>query len=317
MAAPTRLDDLRLLDLLADGAWHTGEQLAAAFDVSRAAISKRLGNLKAAGWQLVTNKQQGYRIAGGLDLLDASTLNAALPDLAVTVLAQVDSTNAAVMSQAYDGPRVVLAEHQTAGRGRRGRAWRATPGQHLTLTIDWRFERLAAPAIGLSPAVAVAVAQGLELPVVRIKWPNDLVVPDDNALHKLGGVLIEASGEASGPLRVVVGIGVNVADVPMADIDQPWTSLRGQGVQATRTELAARVVRAVLGALQQFEHHGLQATAEQFAALDCLAGQAITVAGSATLEATAVGLAADGGLRIATATGVQVIYSGDVSVRLR
>lgn len=317
MAAPARLDDLRLLELLADGAWHTGEQLAAVFDVSRAAISKRLGGLKAAGWQLATSKQRGYRIDGGLDLLDAGALDAALPDLAVTVLAQVDSTNAAVMAQAFDGPQVVLAEHQTAGRGRRGRSWTATPGQHLTLTVDWRFERLAAPAIGLSPAIAVAVAQGLGLPAVRIKWPNDLVVPVGRTLHKLGGVLIEASGEASGPLRVVVGIGLNVADVPMADIDQPWSSLRGQGEQATRSELAVQVVRAVVDALQQFERHGLQATAEQFAALDALAGQSITIEGSAAIEAKAAGLAPDGGLRVATAAGEQVVYSGDVSVRLR
>ena len=317
MAAPLRLDNIALLRQLADGNWHSGEDLATVFDVTRAAISKRLGKLQAAGWPIVASRQHGYRAPDGLDLLDTHALQSALPGVAIVVHDAIDSTNAAVMAQPHVGPQVVLAEHQSAGRGRRGRNWSAPPGQHLTLTVDWRFQRLAAPATGLSPAIAVAVAQALNLPDVRIKWPNDLVVARGGALHKLGGVLIEASGEAAGPLRVIVGVGLNVADAPMPEVDQLLSSIRALGDVAPRTDIAIRVAREVIKALERFEQHGLQPAAEAFATLDVLAGQAITVEGLDVDSAIAKGLAPDGGLRIATQQREQVIYSGDVSVRLQ
>lgn len=314
MAAPARLDDLSLLAALADGSWQTGEQLAARFDVTRAAVSKRVGKLQSAGWPITSNKQHGYCAEGGLDLLDAAAISAALPSLSVSVHGQIASTNAAVVEQAWAGPQLVLAEHQTAGRGRRGRTWQAPPGQHLTLTVDWRFEQLAAPATGLSPAIAVALVQGLGLPAVQIKWPNDLVVERHGALHKLGGILIEASGEAGGPMRVIVGVGLNVAALP--SIEQATISLRGLGDTRPRSELVICTALAVVSALRGFESDGLQAFAPDYAEHDVLVRRSITIHGASKQQGTALGLAADGGLRVATSSGEQVIYGGDVSVRM-
>lgn len=317
MAAPGRLDDLALLAALADGAWHPGDALAARFAVSRAAISKRVGKLQAAGWPVEASRQAGYRVLGGLDLLDAQVLRRTLPRVAVTVLAKVDSTNAAVLAKPYTGPQLVLAEHQTAGRGRRGRNWAAPPGQHLTMTIDWRFEQLAAPATGLAPAIAVAVSQGLGLAAIGIKWPNDLVEEQAGRLLKLGGVLIEASGETGGPLRVVIGIGINVAATAVPCVEQPTTSLRALGDRRSRTAITCCVADAVLGALDAFERSGLAAFADGFAQRDVLANHDITVTGGASGVVVADGLAADGGLQVRTPQGPQTIYSGDVSVRLQ
>src|SRR5687768_16986841 len=124
----------------------------------------------------------------------------------------IDSTNAALAARsapALGCSEVLLAEFQTAGRGRRGRSWLAPPGGAVCLSLSWTFPQVPRDAGALSLAMGVCVLRALKAQGVtgaQLKWPNDILI----AARKLGGILIELRAEAAGPACAVVGIGLNV-----------------------------------------------------------------------------------------------------------
>ena len=220
---------------------------------------------------------------------------------------EIDSTNAALVRRAALDPTpvVLLADAQTAGRGRRGKAWASPPDANLYLSLAWPVRNPA----GLSLAMGVACAEALRVPRLRVKWPNDLVVGE----RKLGGLLIELAGGIA-----VIGIGLNLR-MPAAageGIDQPWIDLAALGIDISREELAARLIDAMVAALAEFDAHGFAAFAARWSALDALAGREVRVAsGDDVQHGIASGVAPDGGLRVALAGGERVFHSADVSVR--
>lgn len=306
-----------LLTTLADGDWHSGEALAAAAGVSRAAVHKRVDHLRAAGWNIDAAAGRGYQLPGGADLLDADALAANTPaDWQLTVLDSVPGTNAWLGERDYAGPHCVIAETQTAGRGRRGRAWHSPPGANLYCSLDWQFDLPPAALSALGLMVAVSLAEVIGHPDVRIKWPNDLLVDD----AKLAGTLIEARGEMSGPVRTIIGIGCNVGMTAAddADIDQAWTSLSALGVELTRTTLAIRLMQRLAEDLPTFAASGFPAFQEAFAARDALSGQSVRVVqGRKRKSGIADGVDRDGALRLRRESGVARIGFGEVSVRRR
>jgi BirA family biotin operon repressor/biotin-[acetyl-CoA-carboxylase] ligase len=170
---------------------------------------------------------------------------------------------------------------------------------------------------------AVEALHQAGFPQVRLKWPNDLVVPDvSGRLRKLGGILVEGGGEHGGPARAVIGIGLNVRmpDGVARAIDQPWCDLATLGRPAPtpdRNLIAAAVLARLLPALEEFDAAGLAPFHTRYAALDALAGRPLTVhAPTATLQGTALGLADDGALRVRLDEGGErTFHSGEVSVR--
>jgi len=211
-----------LLRQLADGDFHSGEDLAAKVGLTRARVSQVLKDAEAAGLALERVKGRGYRLLEAPDFLAADAVRARLselaqnrpgaPSLAIEIVDQIESTSSELTrrSQRRDVHGMLLAaEWQTEGRGRRGRSWTAVAGGSLTFSLGWRFEQGAGFLAGLSLAVGVAVVRALEaegFSGIALKWPNDLV----HRHHKLGGILIDLNGDALGPSVVVVGIGVNV-----------------------------------------------------------------------------------------------------------
>lgn len=320
------IDERRLLHHLGQGPC-SGQVLAAALGVSRAAIWKRIQALRSAGLEISADRRCGYALAAPLDLLDAAgirrllprAVDAALPELEVCW--SLDSTQAALLRRAADFrlPAVLLAECQSAGRGRRGRAWVSPLAAHLYLSLRWRFDLPLACLAGLSLAVGVAVVDALRalgVVGVALKWPNDVLVDG----RKLGGIVVDVSGEVGGPVSAVIGIGINVRMPPAAAaaIDQPWCDLAGLLVDKppTRNVLAAAVIAHVLQALPRFAEHGLPDIIARWPGYDALVGQSLRVDDARTVfVAKALGLAADGGLRVRTADGERVLYSGEVSVR--
>jgi BirA family biotin operon repressor/biotin-[acetyl-CoA-carboxylase] ligase len=317
-----------LLRRLADGEFHSGEVLARQLGVSRTAIWKQLAGLDELGIELESVRGRGYRIAGGLDLLDGGRVRAALAAEprslldTLEILDVVDSTNAALLREpaAIAGrARVCSAERQLAGRGRRRRAWASPFARNLYVSVAWTFGAGAVALEGLSLAVGVALAEALgdlELPAVALKWPNDLLA----ANGKLGGVLIEMNGDAAGPCRAVVGIGLNVAMPASAapSIDQPWTDLTALagGTPPPRNALLAAVLNRVLPLLAAFEDGGFAPWRQRWEALDAHAGQAVQVLSGATrLAGIARGVDDRGALRLETATGERAIHGGEVSLR--
>jgi BirA family biotin operon repressor/biotin-[acetyl-CoA-carboxylase] ligase len=326
------LDDRALLQRLTRGAV-SGDALAREFDLTRAAIWKRIAALREAGVPIEARAGRGYRLAQPLDLLDAASIAAALPADAraqldaLDVAWSIDSTNSELLRRRTPGhaASVLLAERQTGGRGRLGRVWASPLAAHVYLSLARRFGGGLARLGGLSLVAGIATAEALHdlgIPSVRLKWPNDLVVEHADGLRKLGGLLVEGGGEHAGPVRAVIGLGLNVrmpADAA-AGIGQPWCDLAQLALPMaapSRNAVVAAVLARWLPALERFDADGLAPFLPRYAAFDALAGQPLVLHGANGIEsATALGLADDGGLRVRLASGDERhVHSGEVSVR--
>jgi BirA family biotin operon repressor/biotin-[acetyl-CoA-carboxylase] ligase len=233
-----------------------------------------------------------------------------LPGFTVEILPEVDSTNTELMRRARAGqldPVLLVAEAQTAGRGRLGREWQSAPGDSLTFSlalplapVDWS---------GLSLAVGVSVAESLH-PAIGLKWPNDLWWQD----RKLAGILIETA--TFGAHRIaVIGVGVNLVPRDAAGLSTPPAGLQEllPGIDAAQTllRLAAPLVRTV----QAFAALGFAPFAARFNARDVLRDREVVL--SDGLPGTAHGVDQTGGLLVHTAAGMKQVTSSEVSVRPR
>lgn len=328
------MDDRALLQHLIRGP-ATGDALARAAHQTRAAVWKRVQALRQAGVEIDARPGRGYALAQPLDLLEADRIREALSEgtrAAVSRLEvawSLDSTNSELLRREAPaaGVEVLLAERQTGGRGRRGRTWASPLAAHLYLSATRRFAGGLARLGGLSLAAGVAIAEALAqagFTGVRLKWPNDLVIVSGTGLRKLGGLLVEGSGEYAGAARAVVGVGVNVR-MPggtAASIDQPWCDLAALAAEAGlptpgRSSLAAHVIDAVVESMERFDREGLAPFLSRYAAFDALAGEAVVVhAASASHTGVALGVAEDGALRIRLDDGREHrVHGGEVSVR--
>jgi BirA family biotin operon repressor/biotin-[acetyl-CoA-carboxylase] ligase len=318
MAAPAGL-----LETLADGRFHSGETLARAAGVSRSAVWKQVARLAELGLEIQRVPGRGYRIAGGLDLLDGARIRAALDPATRAVLElievhrSIDSTNSYLNERVTAGHAACLAEHQSAGRGRVGRHWISPFGANLYCSVAWTFAALPPGIQALALAAGAAVAQSIDADGrlgVGLKWPNDLVVAD----RKLGGVLVELRGEPPGVTRVVVGVGINLRMPPAAGtaIDQPWTDLATLGVVPSRNQLAASVLDALVAMLQRFAREGFAASYDSWSARDATRGRDVSVrADGRPLRGIARGIDRDGSLRLEVDGDLRRMVVGEISLR--
>ncbi|MFO1352208.1 MAG: biotin--[acetyl-CoA-carboxylase] ligase [Gammaproteobacteria bacterium] len=236
---------------------------------------------------------------------------------------EIDSTNAYLLAEAergLAGGSVCMAEMQTAGRGRRGRAWQSPPVANLYLSLLWRFACEPARLTALSLATGTAVGRALHrlgAVEVRLKWPNDLIWRG----RKLGGILLESRGDPTGPCFVVAGIGLNIA-MPAASaaaIDQPWSDLQTVLAPAlvSRNHAAAQVLNELLPAFARFATLGWPAFAGDWRRFDWIAGQRVTVKlPQGDVHGTARGVDEHGALLLETASGLRAFAAGEISVRL-
>lgn len=256
-----------------------------------------------------------------------------LPGFTVEVLPSIDSTNTELMRRARAGqtePTLLVAEQQTAGRGRLGRVWQSDVGASLMLSLglpmaprDWS---------GLSLAVGVSVAESLQPtlpplepgqpPRIGLKWPNDLWLSGD---RKLGGILVETASfvapQAAQPATthgtaaryVVVGIGINVLPRSGEGMSMPPGCLQDVEPGLDAPAALLRIVPPLVAMLQGFEACGFAPVQPRFAARDVLQGRPVTLSDGQT--GTAHGVAEDGALLVHTAQGMQTVTSAEISVR--
>lgn len=324
------MDERHLLQRLIAGPV-SGDVLAREGGQTRAAVWKRIEALREAGVPIEARAGRGYALASPMDLLDAGAIRDGLPPAIQSSLASlettwsIDSTNTELLRRPSPatGAEVLLAERQTGGRGRRGRQWASPLAAHLYLSVSRQFGGGLARLGGLSLVAGVAAAQALRACgfEVHLKWPNDLVVPNvEGPLRKLGGILVEGGGEHAGPVRAVIGMGINVR-MPAAiaaGIDQPWCDLSGlSSTPPDRNRIAAAVLSHLLPALEEFDADGLAPFHARYAALDALAQRPVTLhTATGELHGTALGLADDGALRVRLKDGEERnFHSGEVSVR--
>jgi len=318
---------------LADGEWHSGSTLGAAAGKSRAAVWKEIRRLRELGLEIHGARGRGYRLAAPLELLDRDRVRAALADPARAGLLELriepvlPSTSEALRAAAMppaDRFTACLAEYQSGGRGRRGRRWLSPFGGGLCLSVAWRFEAPPPGLACLSLAAGVAVVEalaGIADTPLGLKWPNDIVA----AGRKLGGLLVDVEGESDGPLKAVIGVGLNLTSAPPAatvSAESPGAlapvtllELLGPGLPS-RNRVAAAVLSALHRALTEFARDGFTPFADRWRRLDSLYGQSVRVAASAgRLDGVAQGITPDGGLIVEADGQLRTIFSGDVSVR--
>ena len=231
-----------------------------------------------------------------------------LPDFSVEVLPEIDSTNTELMRRARAGlheATLLVAERQTAGRGRMGRVWQSQAGDSLTFSLSLALR--PADWSGLSLAVGLSLAESLH-PDVQLKWPNDLWFQD----RKLGGIWVEAASMGD-RCQVVVVVGLNVRPRPAEGLNTAPCALTEWWPDMTAPACLARVAVPLVQTLLAFEKSGFAPLKSRFEARDALKGRRVhTTAGDVGV---ALGVSASGAMRLQTDSGVQEIHSAEVSVR--
>ena len=323
-------EDRQILQLLSDGGFHSGQALAATLVISRSALWKRLQKLQQQlGIQLYAVSGKGYKLATPLQLLDPDRLKQQLlqyGSLRVVPVVETHlslaSTNQYALEQARQAPylhRLVLAERQTEGRGRRGRHWVSPFGRNLYLSLYWWFDNMPESVSCLSLMVAITLAQQLEsigVPACELKWPNDVRYRG----RKLAGILLEMQGEAAGGCGIVIGVGVNLdLDEPEAQaIDQPWTDVkRILGKTVERNQFAAEFSQRLIGVMQGFSQGTFTQCLEDWRSRDVLDGRQVDLRlDGEVMQGIARGVDDSGALLLESDGRIRRYYSGEVSVRL-
>lgn len=317
---------IELLEILAEGGFHSGEALGQRLGVSRTAVWKHVKTLAEWGIDCHSVSGKGYRLAQPIELLSEPDLTSAIgADVraritGMEILPSIDSTNRYLMERLpndLETGHVCLAEYQTAGRGRRGRDWISPFGQNLYISFYWRFDISPAVLSGLGLAVAVALVRALKklgLEDAQLKWPNDVLWQG----RKLAGILLEMKAEAQGPFHVVTGVGLNLNMSPdQAGIDQPWTGINHvMPATVSRNRVAGLIIEELILAAQQFEADALAPFVDEWQAADAFAGQSVDMhMASGVVAGKSLGIDASGALLIDTDTGIRSFHSGDVSLR--
>lgn len=315
-----------VLRRLSDGGFHSGEAIARALGVSRGSVWNALHAAEGAGIKVFKVRGRGYCLAQPVDWLDRDQVHSALGTAAgifdLEILDAVDSTSTLLGERVAVGERhgkVIAAELQSAGRGRRGRTWHCGLGEGLTFSLLWRFPQGPASLAGLSLAVGVGLARAcdqLGAGGVGLKWPNDVV----HRSGKLAGTLIEIQGEIQGPSAAVVGVGINLRFASGARdlIDQPVADLASlNGELPGRNRVLGTMLAQLAQVLAVFEAEGFAPLKQEWSARHAYQGRAVTLRlpdGSA-LAGTVSGVEDDGSLLLRTAFGVRRLFGGEISLR--
>ena len=304
----------------------SGESIARELGCSRTAVWKHVESLRGFGIDIDAIAGKGYLLKDPLELLQSDRILAGLDPVVrkrlngLTIESSLDSTNSALHRLKVEDQHatVILAEHQSGGRGRRGRQWHSPYARNIYLSHGWKFENSISELGCLSLVVALAVAKALSragLQGHKVKWPNDLLLDG----RKLCGCLVEVQGDSQGPCHAVLGVGVNVhmpASILNGEIDQPWTDVHSQLPSCSRNDLAVVLLEELLRGLDLFAQQGFVPFKGAWEQSDALRGNLIEVVTSkGVLAGTAAGINEAGALLLDTGNEILTMYSGEVSLR--
>jgi BirA family biotin operon repressor/biotin-[acetyl-CoA-carboxylase] ligase len=315
---------LTLLKLLKDGRFHSGQALGVALGVSRSAVWKQLQHLEAElGLSIHRVRGRGYQLAAPLTLLDPVEIRKKSPscDWPVLVFDSIDSTNAEALRAIERGqaaPFLVLAERQTAGRGRRGRKWVSPFAENIYYSLVLRIEGGMRQLEGLSLVVGLAVMQalrGLGVSSAGLKWPNDVLVGQ----KKIAGILLELVGDPADVCHVVLGVGINVNMQMTDEVDQQWTSMRLEsGKVFDRNQLVAELGMMLQAYLSRHQVDGFSAIQAEWEQNHLWQGRPVSlIAGVNQIDGEVLGIDNQGALRLKVDGAEKVFSGGELSLRLR
>ena len=310
---------LKLVDILSDGEFHSGEQLGETLGMSRAAINKHIQTLKSWGLDVYTVTGKGYSLSAPMQLLNEQAILSQVEQGNVSVIPVIDSTNQYLLERMHDmqSGAACIAEYQQAGRGRRGRQWFSPFGANLYMSMYWRLEQGPAAAMGLSLVIGIIMAETLRslgADDVRVKWPNDIYLND----RKLAGILVELTGKTGDAAQIVIGAGINLAmrAADASQINQGWINLQEAGVTVNRNELAAHLINSLREALPLFEQEGLTPFIARWAPLDNFINRPVKLLiGEREVHGIARGVDSQGGLLLEQDGEIKAWVGGEISLR--
>ncbi|MBA1275647.1 bifunctional biotin--[acetyl-CoA-carboxylase] ligase/biotin operon repressor BirA [Stutzerimonas azotifigens] len=315
----------KLLALLQDGRFHSGQALGEALGISRSSVWKQLQRIEKE-FDLRIHKVQGrgYRLIDPFVPYDRERLASTLKDIGWTLHLHdvVDSTNSEalrLLGQGIEAPFVVLSERQTGGRGRRGRAWISPAGQNLYYSLGITIHNGPHQLAGMSLVIGLAVRDALHrlgVPDVGLKWPNDVYASG----RKIAGILLELTGDPAGECHVVIGIGINCnMSAANSAIDQPWTSLRNElGKGIDRNQLLLVLSESLRGYLHRHEVEGFASLRLEWEANHIWHGLVASLsAGDREIVGEILGVDADGCLRLLVDGSERTFSGGELRLRLR
>lgn len=313
-----------LLTHLSNGEFCSGQYLADELGVSRTAVANHIAQLQQLGLDIYRVKGRGYCLARPLTLLDAAVINSVsgLKRPQVLVHEITDSTNSQLMHRLQSGTlsecgAVIVAEAQTAGRGRRGRQWFSPFGSNLYFSMYWRLEQGIQAAMGLSLVAGLAILRAFKQQFAidaKIKWPNDIYIND----KKVAGILVELSGQADAQCDAVIGIGINISMPSHADssIDQAFTDLSSHSVAAIdRNQLVITLQQQLITMLSEFTRDGFTPFIEEFNQQNQFRDLKVALTGAVELVGICRGVDAQGALLLETEQGIKSYFGGEVSLR--
>lgn len=310
---------LKLVSILSDGEFHSGEQLGATLGMSRAAINKHIQTIKGWGLDVYTVTGKGYSLPAPVQLLDEAAILAQLHEPHLAVIPVIDSTNQYLLERMAElnSGDACIAEYQQAGRGRRGRQWFSPFGANLYMSMYWRLEQGPAAAMGLSLVIGIVMAEVLQelgAKDVRVKWPNDLYLHD----RKLAGILVELTGKTGDAAQLVIGAGINLSmrTPDESVVNQGWINLQEADVRIDRNQLAARLINRLREALTQFEREGFLPFIDRWPALDNFINRPVKlIMGDREVHGIARGVDKQGGLLLEQDGEIKSWVGGEISLR--
>ncbi|WP_312747304.1 bifunctional biotin--[acetyl-CoA-carboxylase] ligase/biotin operon repressor BirA [Cedecea neteri] len=310
---------LTLISILANGEFHSGEQLGERLGMSRAAINKHVQTLRDWGIDVFTVPGKGYSLPEPIQLLDEGFIKSQIENGSVAVLPVIDSTNQYLLDRlnSLQSGDACIAEYQQAGRGRRGRQWFSPFGANLYLSMYWRLEQGPAAAIGLSLVIGIVMAEVLQrlgAEDVRVKWPNDLYLND----RKLAGILVELTGKTGDAAQIVIGAGINLAmrNVATDVINQGWINLQEAGIRIDRNTLAVTLIQELRTALQLFEQESLLPFLPRWEKLDNFINRPVKlIIGEREVHGISRGINEQGGLLLEQDGVIKAWVGGEISLR--
>ncbi len=317
-----------LIQALSDGEFHSGQSLGELMGVSRAAVWKYVKALTELGIQFESVPGKGYRVIGGIQLLDKKIIAESLSRNArqvfkdVFCFSEIDSTNQFLLDLSDSGKAayssVCVAERQTAGRGRRGRRWISPFAKNIYCSVLLRFNKPLVELEGLSLVVGLSILKALEemsYSNIQLKWPNDLLHEN----KKLAGILLEVRGDLTDFCDVVIGFGINVnmALEDAREIDQAWTDLSSiSSSSLDRNFLVASILNNLAVDIDEFEHRGFVSFQARWNEKDAyLSKEVVIVAGKDRLEGISKGVSETGALILQLGSEDRLFHGGEVSLR--
>jgi len=315
----------KLVAILSDGEFHSGEKLANILGVSRTAIWKLTNKLESWGIELFSVRGKGYKIPSGLTLIDHEYLENQITEHAklfssIEVLSTVDSTSSYLTrnwSKGSEGGHIVVSEHQTGGRGRNGKTWVSPFASNLYFSLGISLPMGLSALGGLSLAVGIGLTKLFNQYTnskVKLKWPNDLLVDQ----RKLAGILVEASGDSNDNSFLNIGIGLNWKMSTKAQgIERPWINLSEiLNRDIDRSTLLARILLELDKILLEYIENGFESFRRHWEECSAYFGKPVVLTShKGSVSGIEVGIDNMGALRLKMPTGERIFYSGEVSLR--